>query len=120
MAISAKVERENLRNKYFQKMIDFFEKENEEVLVSKSNTFSVPIVGEEGNEYFLKVTVSIPTGSNKGLDPYDGYAEAEEYLIKLKANEEKKKKKEEEKQKKIARDKAIREKKEKISEKREK
>ena len=115
--MSAKTERENLRNKYFDMFIDFLRKRGEEVLVTKSNTFAVPLVGDEGNEYFLKAVFSIPTGSNKGLDPYDGYAEAEEYLMKLKADEEKKRKKEEEKQKKIARDKAIREKKEKISEK---
>ena len=36
--------------------------------------------------------VKIPTGANKGTEPYDGYAMAEDYELKVKAKEEKAKK----------------------------
>lgn len=117
MAISRKVERELIREKYLNEFIEFLNAKGEEVLRVKSNEIAIPVVGCEDNEDFLVVTVKVPTGANKGLDPYDGYAEAEDYALKLKQKEEKAKEAEEKKQKKIERDKKVREKKKIISEK---
>ena len=116
MAVSRKVEREMLRNEYLQKIIDYF-KVDEEVLRVKSNEIALPVVGCEDNEDFIVITVKVPTGANKGLEPYDGYSEAESYELKLKEKEEKKKANAEKKAKKIARDKEIRAKKKEIAEK---
>ena len=77
----------------------------------KSNEIAIPVVGCEGNEDFLVVTVKVPTGANKGTEPYDGYEMAKDYERGLEAKEEKRKAKEAEKAKKIAKDKEIREKK---------
>lgn len=116
MAVSRKVERELLKNEYLNKIIDLF-KEDEDVLKVKSNEISFPVVGCEGNEDFLVITVKIPTGADKGMTPYDGYAMAEEYEMKLKDKEEKAKASAEKKAKKIKRDEEIRQKKKEIAQK---
>ncbi len=77
MAVSRKVEREILRNEYLNKLIDFL-KEDEEVLRVKSNEIAFPVVGCEDHEDFIVITVKVPPGANKGTEPYDGYAEAED------------------------------------------
>ena len=111
MAVSRKVERELIRNKYLEVITDALLALDEDVLRVKSNEIAIPVVGCEGNEDFLVVTVKVPTGANKGAEPYDGYEMAKDYERGLEAKEEKRKAKEAEKTKKIAKDKEIREKK---------
>ena len=117
MAVSRKVEREILRNEYLEAIILNFLEKDDQVLRVKSNEIAIPVVGCEGNEDFIVVTVKVPTGANKGLEPYDGYEMAQDYEMKLTEKEEKAKQKAKEKEKKIAKDKAIREKKKEIAEK---
>lgn len=117
MAISRKVEREILREDYLKKIINSFLNDDEEVLRVKSNEIAIPVVGCEGNEDFIVVTVKVPTGANKGLEPYDGYELAQDYEMKLAEKERKKAESEKKKAEKIAKDKAIREKKKEIAEK---
>ena len=88
MAVSRKVERESIRNEFLTLVSDF-----------------------------LVVTFKVPTGANKGLEPYDGYAEAESYELKLKEKSEKAKANAEKKAKKMARDAEVRAKKKAIAEK---
>jgi len=116
MAVSRKVEREMLRERYIESIISYF-KVDEEVLRVKSNEIAIPVVGCEDNEDWIVITVKVPTGANKGLEPYDGYSEAESYELKLKEKEEKKKANAEKKAKKIARDEEIRRKKKEIANK---
>lgn len=116
---SRKQLREEVKTKYVEKLNDFL-KESEEVLRVGSNEIAFPVVDSEGNEDFIVITIKIPTGANKGTEPYDGYAMAEEYQMKLKAKEEKMRKSAEAKKKKIERDKKYREKKKEQQEKREK
>ena len=116
MAVSRKVEREMLRNEYLQKVINAFVIEDE-VLRVKSNEIAIPVVGCEGNEDFIVITVKVPTGANKGTEPYDGYELAEEYIMKNEEKERKAKEKEEKKKRKIQRDEEIRKKKKEIAEK---
>ena len=71
MAVSRKVEREILRNTYLSEVIDYFA-DHDEVLRVKSNEIAIPVVGCEGNEDFIVITVKVPTGANKGTEPYDG------------------------------------------------
>lgn len=110
MAIAKKIEREILRTEYLQKVIDAFLELDETVLRVKSNEIAIPVVGCEDNEYYIVVTVKVPTGANKGLEPYDGFEMAKDYEMKLEEKAEKAKRKEKEKAKKIAKDKEIREK----------
>ena len=116
MTVSRKVEREMLREGYLNALIYYLSKEDE-VLRVKSNEIAIPVVGCEGNEDFVVITVKVPTGANKGMEPYDGYSEAESYEMKLKEKELKAKKKAEEKEKKIKRDKERREKEKEIAKK---
>ena len=117
MAVSRKVEREMLRESYLQDIMYHFHVCEEEVLQVKSNEIAIPVVGCEGNEDWIVITVKVPTGANKGTEPYDGYSEAEDYQMKCEEKKRKAAEKEKEKQKKIERDQAIREKKKEIAEK---
>ena len=112
MAVSRKIERELLRNEYIETLINTFIDRDEDVLRVKSNEIAIPVVGCEGNEDFIVITVKVPTGANKGLEPYDGYEIAKDYERGLEAKAEKKRAKEAEKAKKIAKDAEIRRKKE--------
>ena len=116
MAVSRKVERELLREGYLKQIIENFLDKDEQVLRVKSNEIAIPVVGCEGNEDFIVVTVKVPTGANKGLEPYDGFELAEDYEMKLKEKERKAKENAEKKAKKIAKDKEIRERKKEIAE----
>ena len=105
-----------LREGYLNAIMYYFGKE-EEVLRVKSNEVAIPVVGCEGNEDFIVITVKVPTGANKGMEPYDWYAEAEDYAMKIAEKERKKKEAEEKKAKKMKRDEEIRKKKKEIAEK---
>ena len=117
MAISRKVEREILRNEYLETIILNFLEKDEQVLRVKSNEIAIPVVGCEGNEDFIVINVKVPTGANKGTEPYDGYELAEDYEMKIAEKERKKTEAEKKKAEKIRKDKEVREKKKAISEK---
>ena len=117
MTVSRKVEREMLREDFLFRIKAKLFDDGEEVLRVKSNEIAIPVVGCEGNEDWIVITVKVPTGANKGMEPYDGYSEAESYEMKIKEKELKAKEKEEKKKKKIARDEEIRKKKKEIAEK---
>ena len=117
MAVSRKIERELLREEYLKQIIDAFLLKDEQVLRVKSNEIAIPVVGCEGNEDFIVVTIKVPIGANKGTEPYDGYELAEDYEMKLKEKERKAKENAEKKARKIAKDKEIRERKKEIAEK---
>ena len=118
MAVSRKVEREIERIKYLEKIAEFLSENcDEEVMRVKSNEIAFPIVGCEGNEDWIVVTVKVPTGANKGLEPYDGYEMAQDYQMKLSEKEKKKIEAEKKKAEKIRKDAEIRRKKKEIAEK---
>lgn len=119
MSKSRKALREEMKQFYVKKLIEFFS-DSEEVLRVGSNEIAFPIVDAEGNEDFLVITAKIPTGANKGTEPYDGYSMAEDYAIKQKQKKELAEKKQAEKEKKIKRDEEYRRKKKEAEEKRNK
>ena len=109
--VTRKVLREEIKADYIKLLTEILLEKGEEVLRVGSNKIAMPVVDREGNEDFVTITVSIPTGSTKDNEPYDGYGEAESYALKLKADEEKAKKKAKEKAEKIRRDEEFRKKK---------
>lgn len=119
MAVSRKVERELIRTKYLELVADFLKDKGEDVLRVKSNEIAFPVVGCEDSEDFLVLTFKVPTGANKGTEPYDGYAMAEDYELKLKDKERKAKERAEAKAKKMKRDAEVRAKKAEIAKKKE-
>lgn len=103
MAKSRTQLRAEVKEVYVGKIWDLL-KEEEELLRVGSNEIAFPIVDSEGNEDFIVLKITIPTGANKGTEPYDGYAMAEDYAIKVKSKAETKAKKDKAKAEKIARD----------------
>jgi len=79
---NAKAMRDAVREEYVQKFIDMLMEQGEDVQKSKSNEFAFPVCDAEGGEHWLKITVSVPTGS-RDEDGYDGYGLAEAYQMKL-------------------------------------
>ena len=108
MATSRKALREAVKAVYVADLAAYFGGKGEEVLQVKSNELAIPVVDAEGNEDFIVLTVKIPTGANKGTEPYDGYAMAEEYQLKQAEKAAKAKEAAEKKAAKIARDEARR------------
>lgn len=117
MAVSRKAERELIRANFLERVSQFLYENGEEVLRVKSNEIAIPCVGCEGNEDFLVINFKVPTGANKGTEPYDGYALAEDYVHNLAEKERKAEERKAEKAKKIARDAEIRRKRAEIAEK---
>ena len=118
MSVSRKAERELIRAQFLESISTFLYTNGEEVLRVKSNEIAIPVVGCEGNEDFLVITFKVPTGADKGLTPYDGYAMAEDYELSLKAKAEKAEANAKAKVKKVARDEEVRKRKAEISAKR--
>ena len=92
--MTRKQENEKMRNSFIKELMDFIESQGNEAIRIKNNEVAFPIVYENGDEAFMKIAVSIPSGSRDG-DIFDAYSLAEEYVI----NEKKKKAKTEQTQK---------------------
>ena len=117
MAISNKMANEILRAKYLEKIGQYLYDLGEEVLQVKSNEIAIPVVDANDEEKFIVITVKVPTGANKGLEAYDGYAMAEDYTHQLAEKERKAEERKAKKAEKIKRDEEIRRKRKEIAEK---
>lgn len=73
-----------------------------------SNSFNFPVVADDGEEGWVEIVVKVPKGTKD--EEYDGYGRRQSYALDLQEKTEKKAKAEEAKAKKIAKDKAKREK----------
>ena len=104
MAVSRKVEREIIRKHYLELVSQFLDSLDEEVLLVKSNEIAIPVVGCEGNEDYLVITFKVPTGANKGTEPYNGHELALDYIHNLEEKERKAEARKADKAKKIAKD----------------
>ena len=118
MAKTKKVLHEEIRAKYMKLLSDYLTEQNEEVLIVGSNEIAIPCLDSEGNDEYMVITFKVPTGSRDG-DAYDGYSMAEDYAMKVREQNEKAEKAKAEKEKKIAKDKAMREQKAKAKAERE-
>ena len=105
--ISNKKANEFARETYLNEIINYFH-DHEDVLRVKSNEIAIPIVDCNDVEKYIVITVKVPTGADKGREPFDGYAEAEDYEHKLKEKAIKAQKKAEAKAKKIEHDEKMR------------
>lgn len=108
MASTEKVLNEKLRAKYLEKVVDFFKSEDEEVLITGTNELCFPCVDEGGNDKFIVIKVTVPSGSRDG-EAYDGYSMAQDFELKSKEKAEKAEIAAQKKAAKIAKDKAKRE-----------
>ena len=119
MAKSQKVLNDEIKSLYFTKVKEMLEGLGEDVIQVKSNEIASPVVDSEGNEKSVVIVIKVPTGANKGTEPYDPYAMGEEFQLKEKLKKEKAEKMAKAKAEKIAKDNARREKEKEIKAKRE-
>ena len=119
MAKSQKALNDEIKANYFEKVWDFLSELGEDVIKVKSNEIAFPVVDSEGGEKSVVIVIKVPTGANKGTEPYDPYAMGEEYELKEKAKKEKAEKVAKAKAEKIAKDKIRREKEKELKAKRE-
>jgi hypothetical protein len=119
MAKSQKALNDEIKVNYFEKVWDFLSELGEDVIKVKSNEIAFPVVDSEGGEKTVVIVIKVPTGANKGTEPYDPYAMGEEYELKEKAKREKAEKVAKAKAEKIAKDKIRREKEKELKAKRE-
>ncbi len=75
----------NLRNSILRDFMEFVASKYEtDTLSCSSSSFTFPVVDEEGNEKFAKISISIPRGTRNGeggYDAFDGYAAAEDFKL---------------------------------------
>lgn len=88
-----------LREKVLKMVMEFFAKNDEDIMQTNSNECAFPCLDGEGNEKWIQIVVKVPTGGRDG-EGFDGYGIAESYQLKLKEKEEKRKKSEKSKKKK--------------------
>ena len=119
MAKSQKALNDEIKAIYFEKIWNYLEELGEDIIKVKSNEIAFPIVDSDGNEKSVVIVIKVPTGANKGTEPYDPYAMGEEYELKEKAKKDKAEKLAKAKAEKIAKDIARREKEKVLKEKRE-
>jgi hypothetical protein len=118
MAKTKKQLHEELRADYLAKLVEYLTEKGEEVLQTGSQEVAIPCLDSEGNDEYIVITIKGPTGSRDG-EAYDGYAVAEEYRLRVEKQRETAERLKAEKEKKIARDKAMREQKAKAKAERE-
>ena len=80
---------DNMREKYIDMISSLLSDNGEQVLRVNKNAISCPIVFENGDEGFMKIVISFPRGSRLEGDEYNAFAEAEDYELHCKENEEK-------------------------------
>ena len=97
-----------LRAQFVRMFSDFLTDKGEDVGMIASNAINFPTVAEDGEEGWVEVVVKVPKGTKD--EEYDGYGRRQSYALDLQEKAEKKAKAEEAKAKKIAKDKARREK----------
>lgn len=119
MAKSQKALNDEIKANYFEKVWEFLSELGEDVIKVKSNEIAFPVVDSEGGEKSVVIVIKVPTGANKGTEPYDPYSMGEEYRLKEKAKAEKAEKVAKAKAEKIAKDKIRREKEKELKAKRE-
>lgn len=94
-----------IRTALISELFEYFSNKSEDCGYIASNSFNFPIVAEDGEEGMVEIVVKIPKDMGD-----DGYAKRDEYSMKCEERAQKTKERAESKAKKIAKDKARREK----------
>lgn len=108
MAVTQRLANSNLRANYANILFDMLISSGEDVGRVSAGVLNFPVVDENGNDSWIEITIKVPTGSRDGT-PYDGYELREDFVIKQNDAAERKAKADAAKQKKIERDKKLRE-----------
>ena len=89
---SKKAINDALREKYVGILANALITAGEEVLITASNTVVIPVIDSNGDDSYIRFTVSVPTGGKD--EEYDPYTEAEMYKERIAAREERVKERE--------------------------
>lgn len=107
--ISPTALRKEISERFTAQLLDYAKNNiDEDAALVADGAFMFPTLDSEGNDWYVKVTISVPTGE-RGGNGYDGYEEAKAYEREKAEKLEKKAEAEAKKQAKIAKDKARRE-----------
>lgn len=84
-----------LRQAIRDKIIQYLQNDGEDARPTKQNELMFPATDAAGNEFYYRISISIPSGTREG-EQYNGFVEAEDYatLLELKAQEQKEKEQE--------------------------
>lgn len=96
---------EAYRDRVMKKIIKLLQENDEDVLQIASNKICFPFVCPDetiATDEWLQITLSIPRGSRKDNEPFDGYEQAEDFQKKQEANAKREAEAEAKKQRKIA------------------
>lgn len=77
---STELNRTKERKYWMEYLQELIADKGEECLEYKGNGLCIPAVDENGNEYYVTLTVAIPTGGRDG-EKFDGYAAAQDYKL---------------------------------------
>lgn len=73
--------RTEARENFMKEVMELLQTHKEDITLQyKGNAFSVPRVLENGDEIYIQLAISIPTGTRDGTQ-FDGYAEHENYIL---------------------------------------
>lgn len=70
------------REEELARLVEFLTGEGEDVMREAGNAIVFPSTNTEGDEIFVKITVTIPRGDRSG-EAYDGYTAAQDYALHL-------------------------------------
>ena len=70
------------REEELARLVEFLTGEGEDVMREAGNAIVFPSTNAEGDEIFVKITVTIPRGDRSG-EAYDGYTAAQDYALHL-------------------------------------
>lgn len=80
--------RTEARENFMKEVMELLQTHKEDITLQyKGNAFSVPRVLENGDEIYIQLAISIPTGTRDG-DQFDGYKAHEDYLLDQEAKRE--------------------------------
>lgn len=101
--VNDKKANDKFRQEVLSRYMDTLIHDGEDVLQIATNKICFPFVNENGNDEWLTITFSVPTGSRSN-EPFDGYEQADEFQEKQEKAKIREEKKEQAKQKKIEMD----------------
>lgn len=80
--MTSKQANDKLRAEYVEKILSILQSNGEDAFKIASNVVVFPVVNDNKDEEWLKITVSIPKGSRDG-EKFDGYIEKDDYEFRL-------------------------------------